>query len=292
MNSTTPEKPKPKQLRPFAIVVTLIELGLAAWALVMMRRYWLVADGPLPGPFWGAAALFGFCSGLVLTNGVGMLQTLASLNRLRPLGSRLPVRLQAVEDLHQEIMVGLIPLILAFGLPVYPLFRLAHIYWQLWFIWIGLALMGTIVAGACICIIGRQLYLLWTGSQTMVELSHETIHPGQTIRVAVAYRPGRLATQVLEARLVCHQTVRQGTGRKGHKYVTTTLYEETLDTYHEADIPLLQLGSQPVTTTIPDDARLSTDSNHYPLIEWWIEVIIKVAQSPDFRLIFPFTVTE
>jgi hypothetical protein len=92
----------------------------------------------LPGPFWGAAALFGFTAALVLTNGIGMLQTL---------GSRLPVRLPAVEDPHRDIITGLIPLILAFGLPVYPLLRLAWLNWlDLGLIWVGFTLMGTLMA--------------------------------------------------------------------------------------------------------------------------------------------------
>ena len=295
MNSTrTLEKPKPKQLRPFALLVILIELGFALWALTMMGRIWLAATGPLPGSFWTATALFGFCAGLVLTNGVGLLQTLSNLNLRPPLGSRLPIRLRAIEEPHEEIMVGLVPLILAFGLPVYPLIQLAWLDWLgLRLIWVGFALTGLSITLVCMYIIGRQIYLIWGGSQTVVELSHETICPDQTIQVALAYRPGRLQTQALEARLVCHQTVSlKGDGRRGRKIIKTILYEETLATYTEADIPLLQSGLPPITTTIPEDAFLSTDPDRYPTIEWRIEVTIKVAKGSDFRLIFPFPVTR
>lgn len=281
MSSTTiSEKPKPKQLRPFTLVVTLIELGLALWALTALRRHWLAADGPLPAPFWGAAAAaLGFTTGLVLTNVVGILQTLGSLNRPRPLGSRLPIRLTAVEDPYREIISGLMPLILACGLPVYPLLRLAWLNWlDLNLLWIGFALGGSILALGCSYIIGRQIYLILIGRQTAVEVSHETISPGQALAV----------------KMVCHQTVRHRTGNKGHRYVTTTLHEETLGTYDTATISLLHAkrGSPPVTTTIPADAYSSTDPDDYPTIEWRVEVMVKVAHAPDFRLTFPFKVTE
>ena len=153
--------------------------------------------------------------------------------------------------------------------------------------------MGAIVAVVCLYIIGRQIYLIWGGSQTVVELSHEIIHPGQIIEVALAYRPGRLLTQALEAKMVCRETVRlRERGRGGGRYVTAIHLEETLIACNEADIPSLQFGSQPVTITIPEDAPPTTNPDHYPLIEWWIEATIKVAQAPDFRLTFPFKVTE
>ena len=44
---------KPKQLRPFALIVTLIELGLALWALSSLVQHWQGRDGPLP-PNFGA----------------------------------------------------------------------------------------------------------------------------------------------------------------------------------------------------------------------------------------------
>jgi hypothetical protein len=190
-------------------------------------------------------------------------------------------------------MVGLIPLILAFGLPVYPLLRLAWLNWlELGLIWVGFALMGIIVAVVCLYIIGRQIYLLWGGSQTVVELSHEIIHPGQTIQAALAYRPGRLLTQSLVAKLICRETVRLREPGRGGRHVTAIHLEETLIACSEADIPSLQFGSQPVTITIPEEALISTDPDHFPLIEWWIEVTIKVAQAPDFRLTFPIKVIE
>ena len=70
------------------------------------------------------------------------------------------MRLSAVEDAHQEIAVGLIPLILAFGLPVYPLVQIVWLDWleDLQLVWIGLALTGTLVALLCLYAIGRQLY--------------------------------------------------------------------------------------------------------------------------------------
>jgi hypothetical protein len=69
----TAEKPKPKQLRPFALLVTIIELGLASWVLIALSRHWRTADGPLPLPFWGAMAALGFTASLVLTNVVGLI---------------------------------------------------------------------------------------------------------------------------------------------------------------------------------------------------------------------------
>jgi hypothetical protein len=141
-------------------------------------------------------------------------------------------------------------------------------------------------------VVGRQIYLIIIGSQTIVEVSHETISPEQTIQVVLAHQPGRVPTQALEITLVCRQTVRhKGGGRKGSKYITTVLHEAALGTYSGADIPPLQLGSSPVTMAIPEEARLSTDPGHYPTIEWQIEVTVKVAQVPDFRLTFPFKVT-
>ncbi len=301
-SNLTTEKQKPKQLRPLTLVVTLIELALAVWAFTVMRRYWLLADNTLAGPFWGAAALAGFAVGLVLTNGIGALQTLGRLIRHRPTGSQLAVRLSAVEDAHQEITVGLIPLILAFGLPVYPLMQMIWLDWleDLDLVWIGLALTGVLVALLCLFVIGRQLYLLLLGGKTVVEISHEVIHPGQPIQMVLIYRPGRVPAKVIEAKLVCRQTVQEKMKTKGHsddrgyKVVTNVLYEKSLATFHKADMPQLVLGSQSVATTIPEDAHFSTAADEYPAVEWRIEVKVKAKAplAPDFCLVFPFAVTE
>lgn len=299
-SAMTAEKPRPKQLRPLTLVVALIELGLAVWAFTVMRHHWQLADDTFTGPFWGAAAVAGFAVGLVLTNGIGVLQTLWRLLRHRPAGRQLAVRLSAVEDAHQEIAVGLIPLILAFGLPVYPLVQIVWLNWleDLQLVWIGLALTGTLVALLCLYAIGRQLYLLLLGGKTVVEVSHEMIHSGQSIQMVLIYRPGRVPAQALEARLVCCQTVQQKMKTKGHsddrgyKAVMTVLYEKTLATYHKADLPQLVLGSLPVIATIPEEAHFSTEADEYPTIEWRIEVKVKVPLAPDFCLVFPFAVTE
>ncbi|MBK6294684.1 MAG: hypothetical protein IPF55_10630 [Rhodoferax sp.] len=177
-SNLTTEKPSPATAAD--LVVTLIELALAVWAFTVMRRYWLLADNTLAGPFWGAA-LAGFAVGLVLTNGIGALQTLGRLIRHRPTGRQLAVRL-ALWKTRTKDTVGLIPLILAFGLPVYPLMQMIWLDWleDLDLVWIGLALTGVLVALLCLFVIGRQLYLLLLGGKTVVEISHEMIHPWAT----------------------------------------------------------------------------------------------------------------
>jgi hypothetical protein len=167
-------------------------------------------------------------------------------------------------------------------------------------IWIGLALIGAIISLACSYIIVRQVYLLLLGGKTIVEISHETILPGYTIQVLLAHRSGRLPTHSVEAKLVCRQIVRQKIKKKSsvedklpsYMYVATIIYEETLGRYHDADIQMLTLDSEPITTTIPDAAYFSTVPGEYPAIEWQFEVKVKVSRGPDFKLIFPFDITE
>jgi hypothetical protein len=289
--------PRPKQLRPFTFIITLIEVGLALWALSNIVRYWQIADGPLPPQFWGALAGFGFTAGLVATNLVGILQTVKRLGGRPPLGQRLPFRLPAANEANPEIVWGLLPLALAFGTPVYPLIRLAFLDWgEIGFMWGGMALVSFLAAMIMGYIILRQFYLMLNGGQTVVEASHETLQPGQTVQFAIAHRSGRFKTQELHARLVCRLTVRRdhynpkkGTGQR---YVTTLLHEETLKVYHEREIPFLQMAGQPITVTIPADAQASTEPDHYPHIEWRVEVDVKVADAPDFQLIFLCTVEE
>jgi hypothetical protein len=159
-----------------------------------------------------------------------------------------------------------------------------------------MALASFLVAAIMGYIIARQFYLMLNGSQTVVEASTETMLPGQRVQFALAHQPGRFKTQELTARLVCRQTLRQhrydAKKGAGQSYVTTLLHEETLKVYPEGEIPLLQMGGQPITVTIPSDAQASTGPDQYPNIEWWVEVEIKVANAPDFQLIFPCTVEE
>jgi hypothetical protein len=285
-------------LRPFAVVVTLVEVGLAVWALSGVYQHWRGGDGALPGQFWGALAGFGFTGGLVVTNVVGMLQTIGRLGWRRPVGSRLPVRLQAADEANPEVVWGLGPLGLAFGGPVYPLIRLAWLDWgELRIIWVGMALASFVVAAIMLFIVSRQFYLLWNGGQTVVEVSSERMGPGETIQVAIGHRPGRFKTQGVVVQLVCRETVRRAydEGREkgaSQRMVSRVIYEERLRSYTGAEIALLEMGGPLITMVIPAEARASTEPDHYPSIEWRIEVKVKVANGPDFGLTFPCKVEE
>lgn len=282
----------PRQLSSTTIITTLIETGLAVWAFSRLRQHWPVDLQEGSGRFWALLAAGLFLAGLVLTNVIGMVQTLRGTKRpISSSGEWLPVRLQALDGPNTDVATGLAPLSIAFLAPIYPLFRVALVnLYDLNPLWAGACLVCLVVGVGMVFITGRQVYLMIQGAETAVEISAADLYPGQAVQLALMHKPGRSATQQVIGKLVCCQTTRkiyQHKGKSQERYQTAVLHEQLL-----AILKADTNWEQQAQTTIPTDAFFSTEPLNYPQVDWTIEVIVKVSNAPDYRLQFPIRVLE
>lgn len=280
----------PRQLGSATVVVVSIELLLAVWAFIRLRYHWPADSAEATGPFWASLAALLFLVGLVLTNLVGMWQTLRGGRVSASSGDLLPVRLTAVNGTNPEVATGLAPLSLAFLAPAYPLFRMAvaNLY-DFGLLWVGACLVCVVVGIGMALLIARQIYLMAQGAETAVEVSAANVSPGQSVQVAVMHKPGRTATQQAIGCLVCRQTTRETyihNGQSRDRYETAVSHKQ-----HLCTLSPTTNWEQQTQTTIPIDASFSTeDGNNYPQVNWMIEVAVKIANAPDYCLEFPIQV--
>jgi len=142
---------------------------------------------------------------------------------------------------------------------------------------------------------GRHLYLLGSGSSTVVEVSAMPLSPGQVAQVFVAYRQGRLVTRGIEVKLTCQETTRRRKAARpadssgtAYTYQTRSLHEAIVA--RQSNLDLDPAGWEGCfDLAIPLDAR-SSQTGEYPEVYWAIVVHVEATGAPDFERTFPIQV--
>ncbi len=245
--------------------------------------------------FWGLVGLALVIGGFGLGNAISIIQTPAV-----PPGTHLPVRLQPEGGGATTQLWFLLPMLIALLVAIYAFFIVARQRFPNGdgYFWAGgvLLLLSLVAAGGIAYVAFEQLYLLYSGSQTIVELSARTLRAGHPAQLYIAYRPGRLTVEALELSLNCEQTTRENIrgsdGKSRYRYESERLYEQTLyETTNPDD--LNRLGwAHTFDIDIPADARASTAIGRYPEIRWWLEVKMIVPKAPDFKLEYGLRVRQ
>jgi hypothetical protein len=241
--------------------------------------------------FLGMLGLALLVGGFTLGNVLSIIRTPAP-----PLPLHLPVRLQPEGGIPTTQLWFLLPMLLGLLGAIYAFFWVAWLRFSYGdgFFWAGLILLLLSLAAAAgmAYLTYQQVYLLYSGSQTIVELSAKTLRAGQAAQVYLAHRPGRLTVEALRMVLKCEETtrerVRHGSGSNtSYNYDSHLLHEQTL--YETRDV--LQsnpLGwAQTLDFDLPAAARPSTAIGRYPEIRWWLELQITVPGAPDYKLEYP-----
>jgi hypothetical protein len=259
----------------------------------------VLASGKIPAGhvFWGLIALALLFGGFGLAN---MLSIITS--RVTPPGQYQPIRLRPEGGTPGTHLWFSLPMLIALSGVIFALvmvIRVLLIIEEKADLFVAAAVLLLLLSSAAsvglLYWTARQLYLLYTKSETIVEISTQPLRPGQTAQLYVSHWPGRVTVQQLQVKLICEETIRKrkSTGRAdaSYSYESQVIYEAII--YEQTDFHLYStsLWQQTMDLVTPPEARSSREG-HYPEIRWWVAVRVAVASAPDFEIEFPVKVKK
>ena len=279
---------------PAATAVGVVELVIAAGALYFAWRSLTLGEGTAGAGFWGWLALVLFCALLAPLNLFGpWLRT--RFGSARPEPRRLPIALRSIDG-ARDTTWSILMLGIAFFAPAFPLLMMALRMRDsdVVLLVIGACLACAVLGAILLWISGSHLYKMLSMGEAIVEIGAEPVHVGGQTPAFISYRPGRLAPERIMVEAVCRKTTREtrrsGSGPSSYVYRRSIIHEAPIASKAAVDSLTIWPWQASATVTIPVEAAQSTDPTVYPTIDWGVEVVVSVANSPDFRLNFPFQV--
>lgn len=201
-------------------------------------------------------------------------------------GDYLDVRLP-VQSSHGQSLVGIIIMTLFWNgiVSVFVIIGLTQDDFP-FFVW--LFLIPFILIGLYLIYKVFRQTLTWImGGESIVEVSEEPLHFGQTADIYVKHK-GEKKIQEVQVKIVCQEWVRyrQGTDTRTEQ---RPVYEAIL--FEQAGFLMSGRGDwqQSLPATIPVDAMHTFKAGNNA-IKWHIAVLVKLAEAPDFTLEFPLRV--
>lgn len=252
-----------------------------------------VDERPAAYSFWSFSAAALLLGGFALGN---MLSTLR--NPVNPPGHN-RFRLEPGGGTPGSQLWFLIPMLLALLGASYALFNVARIGLPFggnsFLMPAGFLLLFFAGSGLIFYFLWQQLYLLYSGSETIVEVSQQPLQAGQTAQLYVSHKTGRLVTEAIQIKLCCEQITRERVARgRGnnpaprYKYDSQMVHDETLYEQSQLSFPWEKI----IEVNMPTSAPSSTKLGEYPQIQWLLTVKMVVAAAPDFTIDFPVQVTQ